>query len=411
MDLTQLFERVKGILLTPDKAWDVIAQESTTIVDLYKNYIVILAAIPAVFGFIKGSLIGYDIPLLGHYRVGIGAGISGMVVGYALGLVQVYVLAWIVDALAPTFGGQKNIVQALKSVAFAFTAAWVAGLGQVLPWIAALITIAGAFYSFYLLYKGLPHTMHCPPEKSIGYTVVSIIAGVVLSIVIGAVVGALTGVSGPRGQVSSTGAIQFDKDSPLAKIDGYAKRLDTASKNFEAAQQSGDAKAQQEALGKVVGAALGGGSVTALDPQQLEAFIPQSLGKLPRTDMSAERNAAMGLEISEAHATFANATGKTLQLDITDMAAAKGVMGLASMVSPESESQSSDGFEKTYQSNGRLVHEQWDNGDGEYSIVVGGRFTVKVSGNVESIDTLKSAANQIDLDRLEALKEQGAKDS
>ncbi len=52
--------------------------------DLYKNYILILAAIPAVFGFIKGSLIGIDVPMIGTISVGVGAGLAGMVVSYAL---------------------------------------------------------------------------------------------------------------------------------------------------------------------------------------------------------------------------------------------------------------------------------------------------------------------------------------
>ena len=49
------------------------------------------------------------------YRTPIGAGITGMIVGYALTLALVYVVAMIVDALAPTFGGQKSQVQAVKA--------------------------------------------------------------------------------------------------------------------------------------------------------------------------------------------------------------------------------------------------------------------------------------------------------
>ena len=58
MDFAKLIDRVKNILLTPKTEWPVIAGESTTVPDLYKNYIVVLAAIPAVFGFIKSSIIG-----------------------------------------------------------------------------------------------------------------------------------------------------------------------------------------------------------------------------------------------------------------------------------------------------------------------------------------------------------------
>ena len=193
MDTTKLMDRVKGILLNPDTEWGVIAKETTTVAELYKNYIVILAAIPAMFGFIKGSLIGFDVPLLGSYRVGIGAGLAGMLVSYVLSLIQIYVLALVIDALATTFGAQKNFLQALKTVAYAFTASFIAGAGQIIPWLAPLIAIAGAVFSIYLLKTGLPHTMGCPPQRAVAYTAVSIIAAIILSLLIGVVVRAITG--------------------------------------------------------------------------------------------------------------------------------------------------------------------------------------------------------------------------
>ena len=148
MDINKLIARAKAILLTPKTEWPVIAAESATVPDLYKNWIAILAAIPSIAGFIKGSLIGYS--MFGvTYRAGIGAGITGAIVGYALALAMAYVMALIIDALAPNFGAQKNPVQALKTVAYAWTASWVAGVGQILPGIGWLIAIAGAVYGIY----------------------------------------------------------------------------------------------------------------------------------------------------------------------------------------------------------------------------------------------------------------------
>ena len=46
-----------------------------------------------------------------------------MVLSYLLMVGSVYLLALVVDALAPTFGTQKNFPQALKLAAFAPTAA------------------------------------------------------------------------------------------------------------------------------------------------------------------------------------------------------------------------------------------------------------------------------------------------
>ncbi|MGB2789428.1 MAG: YIP1 family protein, partial [Dokdonella sp.] len=96
MDFAKLMARVKAILITPKTEWPVIAAEPETVAGLYKNYILILAAIPAVFGFIKGSIIGFS--LFGiTARTPMVSGIIGMLVTYGLTLVIVYVLALIID--------------------------------------------------------------------------------------------------------------------------------------------------------------------------------------------------------------------------------------------------------------------------------------------------------------------------
>ncbi|GAA0718970.1 Yip1 family protein [Dokdonella soli] len=417
MDTTKLVARVKAILMTPKTEWPVIAAEPATVPDLYKNYIAILAAIPAIAGFIKGSLIGYGMFGI-HYRTPIMAGITGMIVTYALGLALVYVMALIIDALAPSFSGQKNQVQALKAVGYAYTASWIAGIGVIIPGLGWLIAIAGGIYSIYLLYLGLSPTMKCPPEKAGGYTAVSIIIAIVLSWIIMLIVGGIIGTSAMMGgalsgaHVSSDGGeVTIDKDSTLGKLDAWSKKMDAAGKQMEAAQKSGDADAQAKALGAVMGAATGSGQVEALAPDVLKPFVPDTLAGLKRTEFSAERNGAMGMQISEAHATYSDGAGRSLRLEVTDMGTAKGLMALAGWAAVENDKETDHGYDKTYKQDGRLIHEQWDSQSksGEYGIVLGDRFSVKVSGNADSINDLKAAVAGLNLAGLEALKEQGVK--
>jgi len=415
VDLNQVIARAKAILLTPSTEWPVIAQEPATVADLYKNYIVILALIPAVFGFLKLSLIGVSMPFGGGtFRIGMGAGLTNLVVGYALSLAMVYVMALVIDALAPTFGGEKNLVQALKTVAFAYTASWVAGVAQIVPVLGTLIFIAGAVYSIYLLYLGLPHTMKCPQDKAVGYTAVSIIVAIVVNLIIAAIVGAIIGFGGGIGTGSSYGIgrnddVTFEKDSPMGKLQQWSKGVEAASKNMEAAQKSGDGAAQANAMKSMMGAALGGGQVEALTPERLKSFIPESLPGLPRTAMSVERNNALGMQISTAQATYGNESGRSVHLEITDTGTAKGLLALAGWAGMEGEKQSDTGYEKTYRSDGRLTHEEWTGSRGEFAVVLGDRFTVSIKGEGTNIDELKAALGAVDLGGLEALKDEGVK--
>ncbi len=185
-----LVDRVKGILLSPQTEWDTIEGESETVGSLYTNYIIPLAAIPAIAQFIGLTFMGVSV--LGvTFRTSVSAGLEGQVVRYLLTLAGVYVVALIIDALAPTFGGTKNPVQALKVAAYSSTAAWVAGVFMILPAL-GLLTILG-LYSLYLLYLGLPRLMKAPTEKAMGYTVVVVVAVLVVFMIIGAIVGRMTG--------------------------------------------------------------------------------------------------------------------------------------------------------------------------------------------------------------------------
>ncbi len=417
MDFAKLLARVQAILLTPKTEWPVIAAEPETVAGLYKKYILILAAIPAVAGFIKGSFIGTTV--LGiTVRTPVTSGVIGMLVSYGLTLALVYVIALIIDALAPNFGGQKNQVQALKTAAYSYTAGWVASIAMIVPWIGWLIALAGSIYGIYLLYLGLSHTMRNPADKSVVYTVVIVLIGFLLSIVIGAIVGGITAAGTMAAGVASLGAtssnVSIDKDSALGKLAAFGEQVEKQSKKLEAAQRSGDANAQAEAASQMLGAVLGGGdTVEALPPEAIKPFLPDRLGDFKRESISVERNGAMGVQVSTGHARYVDANGNRLDLEITDMGGAKGIMALAGFAGIEADRQTEYGYEKTYKQDGRLIHEQWDNASrsGEYGIVLGDRFAVKLSGNGEGLDAnlLKSALAALNLRDLEALKDKGVK--
>ena len=182
-----LAERVKRILLTPKEEWQVIESEPATIGSLYTGYILPLAAIGPIAQTIGYSVFGVTLPMMGTYRTPIGSAITGAVVTYALTLVGVYVLALVIDALAPTFNGTRNQIQALKVAAYSSTASWLAGIFALVPGLRVLGILG--LYSLYLLFLGLPVLMKSPAEKALGYTVVVIIAAIVLFMLVGLVAG------------------------------------------------------------------------------------------------------------------------------------------------------------------------------------------------------------------------------
>jgi hypothetical protein len=408
MDFGKLIARVQAVLTTPKREWPIIGSEPASVAEIYKTYILVLAAVPAVAGLVKQSVIGTTVPVAGTVRVGFGAGLISMVLTYVLLLATIYIIALATNALAPKFGGQKDQVQALKVVAYAYTASFVASIGQLVPWLGLLIVLLGGIYGIYLFYLGLPHTMKCPQERAAVYTAAVVIIAIVLGVLLGGLVGVMTGFGTlpPPGQSEA----RVEQDGTMGKLESWSERMEAANKKLEAAQQSGNAEAEQEAMREMVGTVFGG-QVETLPPDRLKAFLPKTLAGMNRSAFSAERQATMGLQISEADATYVDEAGNSLKLEITDLGGANAIMAFASWAAVERERETDDGYEKSSKQGERVLHERWnrETSSGEYGVLLAQRFLVNVSGKRRDIEELKAAVDELSLNELEALRNEGSR--
>ena len=164
-----MIDRVKNILMSPKTEWPTIAGETTTTQALYTGYIMILAAIGPIAMLLRSMVVG----------------VAGAIVSYILSLIMIYVVALIVDVLAPTFGGEKNTLQSLKLVAYSCTAVWLAGIFQILGMLAGLFGLVALVYSLYTFYLGVTVMKKVPAEKAVTYTVVVVLCVIVLGALIG----------------------------------------------------------------------------------------------------------------------------------------------------------------------------------------------------------------------------------
>ena len=174
-----LVERVKGILLKPKNEWPKIKSESHTVAGLFTGYILILAAIPAVAGFLGYAIFGMPFGLE-TYTLPIGTSLMWAVVTYIMSLISVYLIAFIIDILAPTFGSSKDFVASLKVVAFSYTASWVGGIFYLIPTLSLIAVLAG-IYSLILLYMGLQVVKSVPKDKMVVYFIAIIVVAIIVS--------------------------------------------------------------------------------------------------------------------------------------------------------------------------------------------------------------------------------------
>jgi hypothetical protein len=417
VDINWIMGRIRGVLLTPQTEWPLIAAEADTVQTLYKRYILFVAAVPAIAYFLKMSVFGSGVFGV-VVRWGLTASITAAVLQYAVSLLMVFIMALIVDALAASFASQKSQVQALKAVAYAWTAAWAGACLIIIPWIGWLFAWFGMGYAIYLLYWGLRTTLQTPADKAIVFTVVIALCGLVISTVLGSIVAMAT-----MGQAFTGGAqvhlnlpggkeVTVDSENAINKLRKLGDKLEKAGKKIERAQQSGDSQAQVDAAAKMVGTLLSGGDeVQAIALDQLKPLLPDRFANLARQSVQSSKGSPFGFELSQVKAKYGDENGRKIVLEISDAGSAKGVLGLASWMGIESETEDAHGYEKTYKTDGQLRHEKWSeqSRSSEYTVVVADRFVVKTNGENIDMDELKSAFNELDLDALAALKEIGVK--
>jgi hypothetical protein len=410
-----LIDRIKNILITPKTEWDVIAGETTSTADLLKGYVAPLAAIPAICGFIGGSLIGYGAFGV-SFKVPLLAGLSGAVFGYVMSFVSVFLISFIINALAPTFSAEKSDSQAMKLTVYSFTASWLGGVFAMIPGL-RLLGVLAALYGVFILYLGLPKLMKCPQDKSIGYTVVILIAAIVVSVILGAIVGVIGGMGGAAsgmfggmgGRMHDSPTVTVDKDSSLGKLEAFGKKMEEAGKKMEAAQKSGNQEEAAKAAMSALGTALGGGkTVEPVAIEMLKPFVPETFAGLPKKSSRAEKAGALGIMVSKAEARYADASGKSAELEVSDVGGAGGMLAFAGWAMVQGEKEDEYGREKTGKVDGRLVHEKVrKDGRNEYNVVLGERFIVTAKGNGLDLNALKSAVASLDLGKLEGMKDMG----
>jgi hypothetical protein len=413
-----LIERVQAILLRPRQTWPQIAAEPADVAAIYTRYVMILAAIPAIAGFVGWTLIGAGAFGV-SFKLPIATGVFQMVVGYGLSLAVVYVLALVVNALAPTFGGSKDLVAALKVVAYGSTAGFVGGIFNMLPALAWLGLLA-ALYSVYLIYTGLPVVMRSPPEKAGAYTAVVIVCAIVAMIVLAGVSSLFVG-GGPMGLGSPTvgapsapgigsGEVRIETDGATVTINPaalaeMAKRMEEAGKRMESAQKSGDSAAAGKAASEILGAATGSGNVEPIPPAELKAMLPESIGELKRSAIEAQGGEAMSFAGSGAKATYV-AGERRAELAIADPGGLAGVATMAAWANVAMDKETGGKVEKVYKDGARTVHEEYqkDGSRGELNVVLANGVVVSAEGTKIDMATLKSMVQSIDLAELEATK-------
>ena len=375
-----LFARVKGILLRPTLEWEAIEAEPATVRGLYLGYVAPLAAIGPICGLIGSLVFGFGVGGL-SFRPSLVSAVMGALFGYLMQLASVFILALVIDALAPSFHGQSNRIQAFKLAAYSATAAWLAGVFGIVPNL-ALLGVVG-LYSLYLFYRGLPPLMKAPRDKAAGYTAVVVAIGFILALLGSFLSNAVMriGIVPPPGAVSSNNVLRLPGGAGQVDVG----RLEDAAKQL---QQQGSVD--------------GGKTAPTVSGEELQTLLPADLpnGYL-RTEVENSSGGVGPMAIAGAKGSYSKGESR-LVLEVTDL----GPVGaLAGAFNVNALKDSGSKYARVHSERGRMITEEYDRdaNSGSYAVVVASRFAVKADGDKVTIGDLKAAVETVDFERLEAL--------
>jgi hypothetical protein len=381
-----LVDRAKNILLQPRAEWDRIAPEPADVGKLYMGYAVPLAALAAIC-----MVIGYTVFGIGGFgfnlRISpVQAVITG-VTQFIMSLVGIFVLALITNALAPNFGSTADQGQAHKLSVYSYTASLLAGVFMIYPPLAPLGILG--LYSFVLLYLGLPRLMKTPEDKRVGYFATIIVVAIIVFFVIGAV---SAGVRGALGGLSVPGA-SFSQSTPAPQTNaqGTLTLPGGGSVDLSELEKMGEAYSNGEA------------NVAAIDPTQLQTYLPQSLpGGFTQTSLSSGAGGAMGMNASQAEAVYERGEAR-MTVTLVHMGAMGGLASMAGAMGVQQSRQDADGYSRTNTVDGRVVTEEMSRSANHASYGVMGRgVALTAEGSGISVDEARAAVEAIGVQRIEA---------
>jgi hypothetical protein len=172
-----ILSRAYGLLREPKKEWEQIRDEVTTIPNILIGYVAPLAALPPLC-----DLVG-KVAFAGGAGLGdVGKAIISAVVAWIVGVAMVYLLGFIIAAIAPNFDSKRDELAAQKVAAYSLTPFFLSTIALLWPpllWIPILALGAMVF----LIYRGVPILMKTPQERAIAYTATIAIGALVTFIV------------------------------------------------------------------------------------------------------------------------------------------------------------------------------------------------------------------------------------
>ncbi len=176
-----IFKHIVGLFTNPKREWEAIRDDKCTIGKCYAMHVLILAAIPAVSGFIGTTQIGWQIGAGDPIKLTTQSALIIALLYYLAMLVGVFSMGWMIHWMGNTYGTDASLSQSVVLAAYTATPLFLIGIMELYPvlWLNMVIGLPALAYTVYLLYTGLPIMMGVSEDRGFLFSSAVLAVGLV----------------------------------------------------------------------------------------------------------------------------------------------------------------------------------------------------------------------------------------
>ena len=183
-----LLDHTLGIMTHPDEEWAAIKKQKSSFRQVFLSHVPFLAAIPAVAYFFGLTQVGWTIGDGAAVKLTVNSALSLCALTYVALLAGVYILGEFINWMAKTYGvdgsEERRHYAGTAMAVYITTPLMLAGAVTAYPmlWLDAIVIMAAATYSVYLIYEGVPILMSLDKDRAFMYSSSIVTVGLVLMV-------------------------------------------------------------------------------------------------------------------------------------------------------------------------------------------------------------------------------------
>ena len=181
-----VLNHVWGLFSQPKKEWKSIKEERCTVGKCFCSHVLIMAAIPAIAGYIGTTQVGWSFGGFEVHRLTTESALQIAILTYLTMLVAVFSLGKAIHWMGQTYGSKQTLPQAIALAAYTATPLWLMGFFFLYPvlWVNMLIGLPALAYTVYLLYTGVPVMMNVSQERGFLFASAVLAVGLVMLVAV-----------------------------------------------------------------------------------------------------------------------------------------------------------------------------------------------------------------------------------